>query len=131
MQDNVRGTVLRTDHLEEDVFAVPQAITGKKTGSKSDHHQEEYVDEQSWIAPQKPNRRTPRSRFSGERGFRRHLLSRYSVRAELWDGEVRKLLICGSLGSGCQKDSGRTFSGLTEESDIWVQRESQRGSEES
>ena len=55
------------------------------------------------IAPQKPNRRTLRARFADERGFRRHLLSRYSVRAELWDGEVRKLLICGSLGSGCRE----------------------------
>ena len=58
------------------------------------------MDEQSRIASQKPNRRSPRAGFSGGRGFRRHLLSRSSVRAEVWDGEIRKLLICGSLGSG-------------------------------
>ena len=50
------------------------------------------MDEQSRIAPQKPNRRTPRARFSGGRGFRRHLLSRYSVRAEDLDGEAREQL---------------------------------------
>ena len=54
-----------------------------------------YVDEQSRIAPQKPNRRSPRARFSGGRGFRRHLLSRYSVRAEVRHGEARGLLRCG------------------------------------
>ena len=36
---------------------VPQAITGKKM----------YVDEQSRIAPQKPNRRSPRAGFSSGR----------------------------------------------------------------
>ena len=58
---------------------VPRAITTRK---------KTYVDEQSRIAPQKPNRRAPRARFSHERGFRRHLLSRYSVRAEVRDGEA-------------------------------------------
>ena len=43
------------------------------------------------------SRTTVDARFSGGRGFRRHLLSRDSVRAELQDGEVRRLLICGSL----------------------------------
>ena len=62
---------------------VPHAITGKKM----------YVDEQSRIAPQKPNYRTPRARFSGGRGFRRHLLSRYSVRAEVRDGESSSLVL--------------------------------------
>ena len=57
------------------------------------------MDEQSRIAPQKPNHRSPRAGFSGGRGFRRHLLSCDSVRAEVWDGEVKRLLICGSLGS--------------------------------
>ena len=47
------------------------------------------------IAPQKPNRRTHRARFSGERGFQIHMLSRYSVRVEVWDGEARGLLRCG------------------------------------
>ena len=42
-----------------------------------------YVDEQSRIAPQKPNRRSPRARFSDGRGFQRHLLSRYTVRAHV------------------------------------------------
>ena len=32
-----------------------------------------------------------------------HLLSRSSVRAEVRDGEVRRLLICGSLGSGYER----------------------------
>ena len=48
------------------------------------------MDEQSRIAPQKPNRRSPRAGFSGGRGFRRHLLPRSSVRAEVRDGEVRR-----------------------------------------
>ena len=87
---------------------VLQAITEKKM----------YVDEQSRIALQKPNRRAPRARFSGGRGFRRHLLSRYSVRAEVRDGETRRLRKCGSLGSGC----GSIVSGLTEDSDIWMGR---------
>ena len=42
------------------------------------------------IALQKPNRRTPRARFAGGRGFRRHLLSRCSVRAEVRDGENQR-----------------------------------------
>ena len=62
-----------------------------------------YVDEQSRIAPQKPNRRSPRARFSGGRGFRRHLLSRYSVRAEVRDEETRRLRRCGSLWSGYER----------------------------
>ena len=66
------------------------------------------MNEQSRIAPQKPNRRLPRAGFSGGRGFQRHLLSRNSVRTELRDGEVRRLLICGSLGV------------VTEESMVWT-----------
>ena len=87
-------------HQEEDALLfrkqspgrrrVPRAITRKKT----------YVDEQSWIAAQKPNRRSSRARFSGGRGFQRHLLFSDSVRAEVRDEEVRRLLICGSLRSG-------------------------------
>ena len=80
---------------------VPQAITGKKT----------YVDEQSRIAPQKPNRRAPRARFSRGRGFWRHLLSRYSMRAEIRDGEDRGLLNCGFSRERLQK----TESGLTKD----------------
>ena len=87
---------------------VPQAITKKKM----------CVDKQSWIAPQKPHHHAPYARFSGGRGFRRHLLSRYSVRAEVRDGETRRLRKCGSLGSGC----GRTFFRFTEDSDIWTGR---------
>ena len=87
---------------------IPQTITGKKM----------YVNEQSRIAPQKPNRRAPRARFSSGRGFWRHLLSRYSVRVEVRDGETRRLRKCGSLGSGC----GRTFFRFTEDSDIWTGR---------
>ena len=61
------------------------------------------MDEQSQIAPQKSNRRSPRAGFSGGRGFRRHLLSRYSVRVEVWDGKDRGLQRCGSLGNGCRR----------------------------
>jgi len=61
--------------------------------------------EQSLIAPQKPNRRSPHAEFSGGRGFRRYLLSRSSVRVEVRDGEIRKLLNCVSLGSGYQRIS--------------------------
>ena len=53
------------------------------------------MEEQSWIAPQKPNRRAPHARFSSGRGFRRHLLSRCSMRAKVRDGEARMLLRCG------------------------------------
>ena len=77
---------------------VPQAISRKKT----------YMDEQSRIAPQKPNRRTPRARFSGGRGFRRHLLSRYSVRAEVRDEEARGLLRCGFSRERLWKEEGLT-----------------------
>ena len=69
------------------------------------------MDEQSRIAPQKPNRHSPRAGFSGGRWFRRHLLSRYSVRVEVRDGKARRLLICGSLGNCC----GRR--------DIWLRPE--------
>ena len=65
MQDDVRSAVPRMDHQDEDALMfrrqsprkrrVPRAITTRKKA---------YVDEQSWIAPQKPNRRTPRARFS-------------------------------------------------------------------
>jgi len=68
---------------------VPQAITEKKM----------YVDEQSRIAPQKPNCRAPRARFSGGRGFRRHLLSCYFVHTEVWDGESQRAAEMWSLES--------------------------------
>ena len=58
------------------------------------------------IAPQKPNRCTPRARFVGGRGFRRHLLSRYSVCADVQDGETRRLWKCGSLGSAFRRRQG-------------------------
>ena len=70
-----------------------------------------YVDEQSRIAPQKPNRRTPRARFLGGRGFWRHLLSRYSVRAEVRDEDDRGLRRCGFSRERLRK----TGSGLTED----------------
>ena len=77
-----------------------------------------YVDEQSRIAPQKPNRRTPRARFSSGRGFRRHLLSRCSVRAEVRDGEARMLLRCGFSRERLRKteiwtDGGLRYMGAT------------------
>jgi len=36
------------------------------------------------------------------------MLSRYSVRAEVWDREARGLLRCGSLRSGCGREEGLT-----------------------
>ena len=51
------------------------------------------------IAHQKLNRRTPRARFAGGRGFQRHHLSRYSVRAEVRDGESQRAAEMWSLGS--------------------------------
>ena len=96
MQDDVRSAVPRTDHQEEDALLfrkqspgrrrVPRAITTRK---------KTYVDEQSRIAPQEPNRLSPHARFSGGQGFQRHLLSRYSVRAEVRDGKARELPRCG------------------------------------
>ena len=87
-------------HQEEDALLfrkqsperrrVPRAIIARK---------KTYVDEQSRIAPQKPNRRSFRARFSGGRGFWRHLLSRYSVRAEVRDGESQRAAEMWSLRS--------------------------------
>ena len=83
-------------HQEEDSFA-------------SNHQEEDGFRERSperrrrmsshGIAPQKPNRRTPRARFVGGRGFRRHPLSRCSVRAEVRDGESQRAAEMWSLGS--------------------------------
>ena len=61
------------------------------------------------IAPQKPNRRTLRARFAGGRGFRRHLLFRYSVRTEVRDGKTQRAAETWSLES----ENGR--SGLTKD----------------
>ena len=58
---------------------VPRAITRKKTSSA----RRRCRTSSRGIAPQKPNRRTPRARFVGGRGFWTHLLSRFSVRAVL------------------------------------------------
>ena len=85
------------------------------------------MDEQLWIAPQKPNRRTPRARFSSEREFRRHLLSRSSVCAEVRDRETRRLLRCGFSRERLRKteiwtDGGLGYMGATGR---------ERGSEES
>ena len=55
------------------------------------------------IAPQKPNHRTPRARFVGGRGFRRHLVSRCSVRAEVRDGESPRAAEIWSLGSEAEE----------------------------
>ena len=97
MQDDVRSAVPRTDHQEEDALLFRSQSPGRKRVLRAitTTRKETYVDEQLQIAPQKPNRRTPRARFSGGRGFRRHLLSRYSVRAEVRDGEDRGLRRCG------------------------------------
>ena len=85
MQEDVRGAIPRTDHQEEDSLR----FRGQSPKRRRD------LDEQSRIALQKPNRHAPRARFSGGRGFRRHLLSRYSVRVEERDGEDRGLRRCG------------------------------------
>ena len=77
-----------------------------RTGRRRD------LDEQSRIAPQKPNHRAPRARFSGGRGFRRHLLSRYFVRAEVRDGEARRLLRCGFSREWLRKTEIWTDGGL-------------------
>ena len=105
MQEDVRSAVPRMDHQEEDALMFrrqspgggrdPRAITTRK---------KTYVDEQSRIAPQKPNRRTPRARFSSGRGFQRHLLSHCSVRAEVRDGEARRLLRCGFFSGAVAED---------------------------
>ena len=87
-----------------------------------------YVDEQLRIAPQKPNRRTPRARFSSRRGFRRHLISRCSVRAEVRDGEDRRLLRCGFV-LGVVTEDGIWTDGVLQIYDCDGKRE--RGSGES
>ena len=63
-------------HPEEDGFHDQSPERRRRTSSHG-------------IAPQKPNRHTPRARFAGGRGFRRHLLSRCSVRTEVWDGDAK------------------------------------------
>ena len=113
MQDDVRNAVPRTDHQKEDALLfrsqspgrrrVPRAITIRK---------KMFVDEQPRIALQKPNRRSPRARFSGGRGFRRHLLSRYSVRAEVRNGEAIGLLRCGFSQERLRKTEIWTDGGL-------------------
>ena len=88
-------------HPEEDGFHDQSPERRRRTSSHG-------------IAPQKPNRRSPRVGLSGGRGFQRHLLSRYSVRVEVRDGEDRGLRRCGfsqerlrKMGSGLTKDCDR------------------------
>ena len=76
------------DHQEEDTLLFRKRSPGRRCQTSSRR-----------IAPQKPNRRTPRARFVGGRGFRRHLLSRCSVRAEVRDGESQRTTEMWSLGS--------------------------------
>ena len=96
MQDDVRSAVPRMDHQEEDALLFRRQSPGRRWVSRAiATRKKTYVDEQLWIAPQKPNRGSPRAWFSGGRGFRRHLLSCYSVRVEVRDGEARELLSCG------------------------------------
>ena len=92
MQEDVRSAVPRTDHQEE----VALTFQGED-GSKSDLQEEDgrAVADRS----PKPNRRSPRAGFLGGRGFRRHLLSRYSMRAEVRDGERQSATEMWSLGS--------------------------------
>jgi hypothetical protein len=78
----------RRSHL-----AIPRAITRKKTSAAWMSSRE--------ITPQIPNRRTPRARFVGGRGFRRHLLSRCSVRAEIRDGKNQRVAdMCSLISEG-------------------------------
>ena len=68
-------------HQEEDVLLSREQSPGRRcpaawTSSRG-------------IAPQKPNHRTPCARFAGGRGFRRHLLSRCSMRVEVQDGDAK------------------------------------------
>jgi hypothetical protein len=70
-------------------LVVPRAITRKKTSVAWTSSRE--------ITPQKTNRHTPRARFVGGWGFRRHLLSRCSVRAEIQDGEIQRAADMWSL----------------------------------
>ena len=120
MQDNVCSAVPRTDHQEEDALMFRRQSPGRRRDPRAiTTRKKAYVDEKSWIAPQKTNRRTPRARFSGGRGFRRHLLSRYSVRAEVRDGEARELLNCGFSRKRLWKteiwtDGGLRYMGATE-----------------
>ena len=73
MQDDVRSAVPRTDHQEEDALMFRRQSPGRRRDPRAiTTRKKTYVDEQSRIAPQKPNRRTPRARFSSGRGFRRH-----------------------------------------------------------
>ena len=78
------------------------------------------------IAPQKPNRRTPHTRFVGGRGFLRHLLSRCSVLAEVRDGESQRTAEMWSLESeeeelatGREKASGGTQEMETQRDGNW------------
>ena len=75
---------LTSDYQEEDRFHERSPGRRRRTSSRG-------------IAPQKPNRRTPRARFAGGRGFRRHLLSRYSVCVEVRDGESQRAAEMWSL----------------------------------
>ena len=101
MQEDIRSAVPRTDHQEDSL-----RFRGQSPERRRD------LDEQSRIAPEKPNRRAPRARFSRGRGFRRHLLSRYSVRAEIRDGEDRGLLRCGFSWERLRKTEIWTDGGL-------------------
>ena len=74
------------NHQEEDGFRERSPGRRRRTSSRG-------------IAPQKPNRHTPRARFTGGQGFRRHLLYRYSVRAEVRDRESQRAAEMSSLRS--------------------------------
>ena len=94
-------------------WTIVDAVRCLQCSPTNGHHEEDGFRERSpgrrrrtssrGIAPQKPNWRTPRARFTGERGFRRHLLSRCSVRAEVWDGESQRAAEMWSLGSEAEE----------------------------
>ena len=94
------------------MFAVQshERITRKKTGSASDHQEEdgfrEEEDVERAVAESLPKNliAAHHARFAGRRGFRRHMLSCFSVRAEVRNGEARGLLRCDLS----RKRSGRS-----------------------
>ena len=119
VQDDVRNAVPQTDHQEEDALMFRRQSPGRGRDPRAiTTMKKTYMDEQSRIAPQKPNRRTPHASFSSGRGFRRQLLSRCSVRVEVRDGEARRLLRCGFSRERLPKtqiwtDRGFGYMGVT------------------
>ena len=91
-------------HQEEDALLFRKQSPGRRRVLRAiTTRKKTYVDEQSRITPQKPNRRSPYAGFLGGRGFQRHLLSRSSVRAEVRDGESQRVAEMWSLSEAKRK----------------------------